>query len=89
MDQSCAEADGGGAGGDGTVLSCFKEGHEEDPSAAIHEGRLRRLDLAVNLHPFMFTVFWSFLARLLSVLCIDPRTFHLSPFSTLIFRKFI
>lgn len=54
MDQSCAEADGGGAG-DGAVLSCFKAGHEEDPSAATHEGRSRQLDLTVNLHPFVFT----------------------------------
>lgn len=42
MFQSCAEADGDGAGaGDGAVLSCFKAGHEEDPSAATNEGRAR------------------------------------------------
>lgn len=87
MDQSCAEADGGGAD-DGAVLPCFKAGHE-DPSAATNEGRSRQLDLTVNLHPFVFSASWSFLAGELSVLCIDSRKFHLSPFSTLIFRKFI
>lgn len=56
MDQSCAEADGGGAGGDGTVLSCFKQGHEEDPSAAIHKGRSCQLDLGQGIISF---VYWS------------------------------